>query len=52
MERDNIEKTLRAAKRGKSEGWKIYPNWEGMGEPIDEVISEYEGKCRALGIKI
>lgn len=52
MERDNIERTLRAAKSGKSEGWKIYPNIEGLGDPIDEVISEYEGKCRALGIKI
>lgn len=52
MERDNIERTLIAAKRGKSEGWKLYPNMRFLGEPIDDVIAEYEGKCRALGIKI
>jgi hypothetical protein len=51
MERDNIEKTLRAAKRGKGEGWKIYPNWEGFGEPVDDVIAVYENKLKRLGIK-
>jgi hypothetical protein len=52
MERDNIKKSLEAVKGGKSLGWEIYPNIKGMGKPIDKVIAEYEGKCRALGIKI
>lgn len=52
LEKDIAYNTLIAATMAKREGWIIYPNWPGIGEPIDEVIAKYEGKCRALGIKI
>lgn len=52
MDRDYIVRTLKSAKLGKREGWEIYPNIKFLGEPIDEVIAEYENKCRVLGIKI
>ena len=47
LEMDSIVKTLNAAKRGKAEGWKLYPNIEGFGEPIDEVIGQYEAKLQS-----
>lgn len=43
---DNIERTLNAAKHGKLEGWKLYPNCDFMGEPIDEVILRCENKLK------
>lgn len=46
LDKDNIIKTLRAAKQGKSEGWKNYPNCEFLGQPIDDVILEYENKAK------
>jgi NAD-dependent SIR2 family protein deacetylase len=52
MERHIVKETLIAAKLGKKEGWKLYPNIELFGEPIDKVIEEYSAKCIMLGIKI
>lgn len=42
MDKESNLRILNAAKRGKAEGWKIYPNIEGLGDDIDDVIREYE----------
>ena len=47
-ELESAQKTLQAAKLGKRYGWTIYPNIEGWGDPIDNVIEECEERIKEL----
>jgi hypothetical protein len=42
IEKEEAERSLRAIRSAKAAGWKIYPNWEEFGEPIDEVLRKAE----------
>lgn len=52
LEMDNAERSLRAIRSGKRDGWKIYPNIQGLGEPIDRVLKQAEDRCLKLGLTI
>lgn len=52
LEKDNAERSLRAIKSAKRDGWKIYPNDISLGgRPIDEALQDAENRCKKLGIK-
>ena len=42
------QRILRAVKHAKADGWKIYPNIPAWGDPIDDVLAEYEDRVKSL----
>lgn len=52
LEMDNAERSLRAIKSAKRDGWKLYPNDKFLGKPIDEALKRAEERCIELGCKI
>lgn len=46
VESELDKRTLTAVRLAKKEGWKIYPNIELLGEPIDDVIKNLEKKIK------
>ena len=51
-EKQEAFKHLEVVRRCKSQGWKLYPNDELLGEPIDEVIKQAEHRCRMWGLDV
>jgi len=42
------ERALRAVQSAKKKGWTIYPNVPEWGDPIDDVLTEYEQRVSDL----
>jgi len=52
LDMDNAERTLRAIKSGIHNGWKLYPNDDFLGKPINKALADAEERCKQLGCKI
>lgn len=48
IEKEESERSLRAIRSAKAAGWKIYPNWEKFGEPIDDALRKAEIRYNLL----
>lgn len=52
MDRESALRTYKAILSAIADGWKIYPNIEGLGDPIDLAFEEAKKECERLQVKI